>query len=186
MRKPPVSYKRRYKNVDMKMVELIKNEILDCGQNVEWDDIAGLEFAKETGKEIIVYPLLRPDIVTELREPPKGLLLFGPPGTGKTLIGKCIAHEVNCTFFSICASSLTSKWVGEGEKIVRALFAVAKVHQPSGVFIYEIDSLLTSRSEGEDESSHKIKSKFRRSLMAPTAWGRKWSRWLGPLTDHRS
>ena len=145
MRKPPVSYKRRYKNVDMKMVELIKNEIMDCGQKVEWDDIAGLEFAKETGKEIVVYPLLRPDIVPGLKGPPKGLLLSGPPGTGKTLIGKCIAHEVKCTFFSICASSLTSKWVGEGEKIVRALFAVAKDHQPSVVSIDETDSLLTSR-----------------------------------------
>ena len=150
----------RYKNIDMKMVELIKNEIMDCGQRVEWDDIAGLEFAKETVKEIVVYPLLRPDIFTGLRGPPKGLLLFGPPGTGKTLIGKCIAHEANCTFFSISASSLTSKWVGEGEKMVRALFAVAKVHQPSVVFIDEIDSLLTSRSEGEHESSRKIKTEF--------------------------
>jgi len=150
----------RYKNVDQKMVELIKNEIMDCGQRVEWDDIAGLEFAKETVKEIVVYPMLRPDIFTGLRGPPKGLLLFGPPGTGKTLIGKCIAHESNCTFFSISASSLTSKWVGEGEKMVRALFAVAKVHQPSVVFIDEIDSLLTSRSEGEHESSRKIKTEF--------------------------
>ena len=150
----------RYRNIDMKMVELIKNEIMDCGQKVEWDDIAGLEFAKETVKEIVVYPLLRPDIFTGLRGPPKGLLLFGPPGTGKTLIGKCIAHEANCTFFSISASSLTSKWVGEGEKMVRALFAVAKVHQPSVVFIDEIDSLLTSRSEGEHESSRKIKTEF--------------------------
>ena len=82
MRKAPVSYKRRYKNVDMKMVEIIKNEIMDCGQKVEWDDIAGLEFAKETVKEIVVYPLLRPDIFTGLRGPPKGLLLFCPPGTG--------------------------------------------------------------------------------------------------------
>ena len=150
----------RYKNVDPKMVELIKNEIMDCGQEVAWDDIAGLDFAKETVKEIVVYPLLRPDIFTGLRGPPKGLLLFGPPGTGKTLIGKCIAHQSNCTFFSISASSLTSKWVGEGEKMVRALFAVAKVHQPSVVFIDEIDSLLTSRSEGEHESSRKIKTEF--------------------------
>ena len=82
MRKAPVSYKRRYKNVDMQMVELIKNEIMDCVQKVEWDDIAGLEFAKETVKEIVVYPHLRPDIVTGLRGPTKGLLLFGPPGTG--------------------------------------------------------------------------------------------------------
>ena len=65
-----------------------------------------------------------------------------------------------CTFFNISASSLTSKWVGEGEKMVRALFAVARVHQPSVVFIDEIDSLLTSRSEGEHESSRKMKTEF--------------------------
>ena len=62
-------------------------------------------------------------------------MLFGPPGTGKTMIGKCIASQSNSTFFAISASSLTSKWVGEGEKMVRALFAVARVHQPSVVFI---------------------------------------------------
>lgn len=150
----------RYKNIDMKMVELIKNEIMDSGEPVNWDDIAGLEFAKEMVKEIVVWPLLRPDIFTGLRGPPKGLLLFGPPGTGKTLIGKCIACQSGSTFFSISASSLTSKWVGDGEKMVRALFAVAKVHQPSVVFIDEIDSLLTSRSEGEHESSRKIKTEF--------------------------
>ena len=98
---------------------------------------------------MVVLPMMRPDIFTGLRAPPKGLLLFGPPGTGKTLIGKCIASQSGSTFFSISASSLTSKWVGEGEKMVRALFAVAKVHQPSVVFIDEIDSLLTSRSEGQ-------------------------------------
>jgi len=150
----------RYKNIDMKMVETIKNEIMDSGEPVTWDDIAGLEFAKDMVKEIVVWPMLRPDIFKGLRGPPKGLLLFGPPGTGKTLIGKCIACQSGSTFFSISASSLTSKWVGDGEKMVRALFAVAKVHQPSVVFIDEIDSLLTSRSEGEHESSRKIKTEF--------------------------
>ena len=135
----------RYKNIDSKMVEMVKNEIMDQGEPVDWDDIAGLEFAKKTVKEIVVLPLKRPDLFFGLRGPPKGLLLFGPPGTGKTLIGKCIASRSGSTFFSISASSLTSKWVGEGEKMVRALFAVAKVHQPSVVFIDEIDSLLTAR-----------------------------------------
>lgn len=73
-----------------------------------------------------MWPLLRPDIFTGLRHPPKGILLFGPPGTGKTLIGKCIASQSHSTFFSISASSLTSKWIGDGEKMVRALFAVAR------------------------------------------------------------
>ena len=101
----------------------------------------------------------------------QGLLLFGPPGTGKTLIGKCIAHQSGCTFFSISSSSLTSKWVGEGEKMVRALFAVARVHQPSVVFIDEIDSLLTSRSEGEHESSRKMKTEFLVQLDGATTVG---------------
>ena len=89
--------------------------------------------------------MLRPDIFTGLLAPPRGLLLFGPPGTGKTLIGKCIASQSKSTFFSISASSLPSNWVGEGEKMVRALFAVAIVKQPSVIFIDEIDSLLGAR-----------------------------------------
>merc|ERR1719394_1042919 len=163
----------RYKNIDSKMVEMVKNEIMDQGEPVDWDDIAGLEFAKKTVKEIVVLPLKRPDLFFGLRGPPKGLLLFGPPGTGKTLIGKCIASRSGSTFFSISASSLTSKWVGEGEKMVRALFAVAKVHQPSVVFIDEIDSLLTSRSEGEHESSRKIKTEFLVQLDGASSVGQE-------------
>ncbi|KAG8442707.1 hypothetical protein GDO86_011487 [Hymenochirus boettgeri] len=150
----------RLKNVEPKMIELIMSEIMDHGPPVKWDDIAGLEFAKTTIKEIVVWPMLRPDIFTGLRGPPKGILLFGPPGTGKTLIGKCIACQSGATFFSISASSLTSKWVGEGEKMVRALFTVARCHQPAVIFIDEIDSLLSQRGEGEHESSRRIKTEF--------------------------
>ncbi|CAN2389589.1 osteoblast proliferation [Pristimantis euphronides] len=150
----------RLKNIEPKMIELIMSEIMDRGPPLSWDDIAGLEFAKTTIKEIVVWPMLRPDIFTGLRGPPKGILLFGPPGTGKTLIGKCIACQSGATFFSISASSLTSKWVGEGEKMVRALFAVARCHQPAVIFIDEIDSLLSQRGEGEHESSRRIKTEF--------------------------
>jgi SpoVK/Ycf46/Vps4 family AAA+-type ATPase len=86
----------------------------------------------------VCRPMLRPDLFTGLRALPKGLLLFGPPGTGKTLIGKAIAQQAGATFFSISASSLTSKWVGESEGLVRVLFAVAAYHQPSVVFIDEV------------------------------------------------
>ncbi|KAL7303098.1 hypothetical protein TKK_0004311 [Trichogramma kaykai] len=157
---PPEPTDERLKNIEPKMIELIKNEIMDCGPPIQWDDIAGLDHAKRIIKEIVVFPMLRPDIFTGLRRPPKGILLFGPPGTGKTLIGKCIASQSKSTFFSISASSLTSKWVGEGEKMVRALFAVAQVEQPSVVFIDEIDSLLCQRSETEHESSRRMKTEF--------------------------
>ncbi|KAG8320267.1 Fidgetin-like protein 1 [Homalodisca vitripennis] len=116
----------RLKLIDPKLVELIRSEIMDYGPPVHWDDIAGLIYAKATIQEIVVLPMLRPDIFTGLRRPPKGILLFGPPGTGKTLIGKCIASQSNSTFFNISASSLTSKWVGEGEKMVRTLFTLAR------------------------------------------------------------
>lgn len=150
----------RLKNFEPKIIELIMSEIMDHGPPVVWDDIAGLEFAKGTIKEIVVWPMLRPDIFTGLRGPPKGILLFGPPGTGKTLIGKCIACQSGATFFSISASSLTSKWVGEGEKMVRALFAIARCHQPAVIFIDEIDSLLSQRTDGEHDSSRRIKTEF--------------------------
>lgn len=150
----------RLKNLEPKMVDLIMNEIMDHGPPVHWDDIAGVEFAKATIKEIVVWPMMRPDIFTGLRGPPKGVLLFGPPGTGKTLIGKCIASQSGATFFSISASSLTSKWVGEGEKMVRALFAVARCQQPAVIFIDEIDSLLSQRGDSEHESSRRIKTEF--------------------------
>lgn len=150
----------RLKNISPKMIELIESEIMDCGPPVQWNDIAGLEFAKNTIKEIVVWPMLRPDLFTGLRGPPKGLLLFGPPGTGKTLIGKCVASQSKATFFNISASSLTSKWIGDGEKMVRALFAVARTHLPAVIFIDEIDSILTQRSESEHESSRRLKTEF--------------------------
>lgn len=150
----------RLKQIDKKMIEMIRNEIMENSTPVTWNDIAGLGYAKTIIHEAIVMPMLRPDLFTGIRRPSRGILLFGPPGTGKTLLGKCIAAQSNSTFFSISASSLTSKWIGEGEKMVRALFAVATVHQPAVVFIDEIDSLLCQRSESEHESSRRMKTEF--------------------------
>ena len=132
----------KYKNLDPKLVEQIEGEILEKTSDVSWNDIAGLEYAKKTIQEMIILPLIRPDIFKGMRIPPKGVLLFGPPGTGKTMIGKAIAHESKSTFFSVSSSTLTSKWVGESEKMVKTLFALASIHQPSVIFIDEIDSIL--------------------------------------------
>ena len=150
----------RYKNLDPRMVEAIESEIMDKQPNLTWDDIAGLEFAKKTINEIIIWPMQRPDIFTGMRAPPRGIMLFGPPGTGKTLLGKAIAAQCKATFLSISASTLTSKWVGEGEKMVRTMFAIAAIHQPSVVFIDEIDSLLCARNDNDQEGSRRIKTEF--------------------------
>ncbi|GAX24198.1 hypothetical protein FisN_4Lh288 [Fistulifera solaris] len=148
------------KRFGKELVEKIESEIMDRGDPVTFDDIAGLLDAKQTVQEVVCWPMKRPDLFTGLRRAPNGLLLYGPPGTGKTLIGKAIAHESGATFFSISSSSLTSKWIGEGEKLVRTLFAVAGVREPSVVFIDEIDSLLTQRKSDENEASRRIKTEF--------------------------
>lgn len=140
--------------------EVIMSEMLDRSPGISWDDIAGLDFAKQTLQEAVILPNLRPDLFTGLREPPKGVLLFGPPGTGKTMLAKAVASESGFSFFSITASSVTSKYLGEGEKLMRGLFAVARKHQPAVIFFDEIDALLSARREGEHEASRRLKTEF--------------------------
>jgi fidgetin-like protein 1 len=149
------------KGVDETAAKQIFNEIVAKGDEVHWSDVAGLDAAKLALKEAVVYPFLRPDLFMGLREPARGVLLFGPPGTGKTMLARAVATESKSTFFSISASSLTSKYLGESEKLVRALFQLAKALAPSIIFVDEIDSLLSSRSgSGEHEATRRIKTEF--------------------------
>ncbi|KAI0517694.1 P-loop containing nucleoside triphosphate hydrolase protein [Xylaria bambusicola] len=147
--------------IDESAAKAIFNEIVVEGDEVYWGDVAGLEVAKNALRETVVYPFLRPDLFMGLREPARGMLLFGPPGTGKTMLARAVATESKSTFFSISASSLTSKYLGDSEKLVRALFALAKTLAPSIIFVDEIDSLLSQRSgSGDHESTRRIKTEF--------------------------
>jgi vacuolar protein-sorting-associated protein 4 len=128
--------------------------------NVRWDDVAGLEPAKAALREAVVLPLRFPSLFTGERKPWKGILLYGPPGTGKSHLAKAVATEVEATFFAISSSDLVSKWVGDSEKLVRALFDSATQRKPSIIFIDEVDALCSNRSDTDSEASRRLKNEL--------------------------
>ncbi|XP_039012111.1 uncharacterized protein LOC120141249 isoform X4 [Hibiscus syriacus] len=130
---------------------------------VSFDDIGALENVKDTLKELVMIPLQRPELFCkgQLSKPCKGILLFGPPGTGKTMLAKAVATEAGANFINISMSSITSKWFGEGEKYVKAVFSLASKIAPSVIFVDEVDSMLGRRENpGEHEAMRKMKNEF--------------------------
>lgn len=148
------------KGIDKRILDLILDNIYQPDTKVTFDDISGLHMAKQALKEIVVWPMLNPQLFTGLRTPARGVLLFGPPGTGKTMLAKSLANESKANFLSITSSGLTSKWLGESEKLVKALFSVARELKPCILFIDEVDSMLCERKENESEATRRIKTEF--------------------------
>lgn len=145
---------------DTDLIRMIEDDLITINPNITFDDIAGLKDAKESLLMYVVMALNMKDFFKDIRSPPKGILLFGPPGTGKTMLAKAIATTGKTTFLNVNPATLASKWRGDSEKLVRILFEMARFYAPSTIFIDEIDSLLSERSNNEHESSRKVKTQF--------------------------
>ncbi|XP_044505375.1 putative cell division cycle ATPase [Mangifera indica] len=148
---------------DNEFEKRIRREVIPANEiGVTFADIGALEEIKESLQELVMLPLRRPDLFKGgLLKPCKGILLFGPPGTGKTMLAKAIANEAGASFINVSMSTITSKWFGEDEKNVRALFTVAAKVSPTIIFVDEVDSMLGQRTRvGEHEAMRKIKNEF--------------------------
>ncbi|KAF3650813.1 SLAC1, putative isoform 1 [Capsicum annuum] len=148
---------------DNEFEKRIRPEVIPASEiGVTFADIGALDELKESLQELVMLPLRRPDLFKGgLLKPCRGILLFGPPGTGKTMLAKAIAREAGASFINVSMSTITSKWFGEDEKNVRALFTLAAKVSPTIIFVDEVDSMLGQRSRaGEHEAMRKIKNEF--------------------------
>ncbi|GIL75574.1 hypothetical protein Vretimale_15180 [Volvox reticuliferus] len=129
---------------------------------VEMQDVSGLESIVADLETKLLYPLMRPELYrTTLWKQTKGVLLYGPPGTGKTMLAKALAKQSNCFFLNITASSIMSKWLGDANRLVRAVFSLAAKLEPCIIFIDEVDAMLGKRgNSSEHEAMLQVKTEF--------------------------
>ena len=176
----------QYSPEEQELIDAISDTILTESPNVRWIDIAGLANSKQSLREAIVLPIMKPKLFKGARKPWSGILLFGPPGCGKTLLAKAAATECKATFFSVSSADLLSKWLGESEKLISTLFNVARIKAPSLIFMDEIDSIATKRGEGHEGGGERrvktqllseiqgIKSNHDKPLLVLGATNRPW------------
>ena len=129
---------------------------------IDYDSVAGLEEQKQSVREAIELPLNSPELFKKVGiEPPKGILLVGPPGCGKTLLAKAVANHTDATFIRMVGSELAQKYIGEGGRMVRELFSLAKEKAPSIIFLDEIDAIGAKRLDGSTSGDREVQ----RTLM---------------------
>jgi proteasome regulatory subunit len=162
--------------VDQKTLNIIDKVAVSSHVDVEkfvivekpkesWKEIGGLRSEIQEVKEVIELPLKKPELFESIGiQPPKGLLLHGPPGTGKTLLAKAVAHSTNATFIEVVGSELVQKFIGEGAKLVKDIFSLAKKKAPSIVFIDEIDALAAMRMDTGTSGEREVNRTFMQLL----------------------
>lgn len=157
--------------VIMDRVELTKNFpvenylIVNDDIKTQYSDIGGLKKEIERVKEVLELPLMQPEMFKEMGiNPPKGVLLHGPPGTGKTMIAKALAKQTNATFIELVGSELVQKFIGEGAKLVKDLFELARKKAPTIIFIDELDSIAARRIETGTSGEREVQRTFMQLL----------------------
>lgn len=132
---------------------------------IGWKEVGGLEKQENEIKEVVELPLKKPDLFRKVGiKPPKGILLHGPPGTGKTLLAKAVANSTNSTFIEVVASELVQKFIGEGAKLVKEIFDLAREKAPSIVFIDELDALAATRIDIGTSGEREVQRTFMQFL----------------------
>ncbi|MBW6451573.1 MAG: AAA family ATPase [DPANN group archaeon] len=133
--------------------------------NTTWKNIGGLKQEIIEIKEVIELPLTKPELFKEVGiEPPKGILLYGPPGTGKTLLAKAVANSTNAVFIEIVGSELVQKFIGQGAKLVKSIFQLARDKAPAIIFIDEIDAIASKRIEVGTSGEREVQRTFMQLL----------------------
>ncbi|MFC6724620.1 proteasome-activating nucleotidase [Halobium palmae] len=130
---------------------------VDHSPSVTYEDIGGLEEQMNEVRETVEMPLERPEMFDQVGiEPPSGVLLYGPPGTGKTMLAKAVANQTDATFIKMAGSELVHKFIGEGAKLVRDLFEVARENEPAVIFIDEIDAIASKRTDSKTSGDAEV------------------------------
>jgi len=143
-----------YRILPSKVDPIVSLMMVEKAPDSTYDMIGGLSEQIKEVKEVIELPIKHPELFESLGiAQPKGVLLYGPPGTGKTLLARAVAHHTQCKFIRVSGSELVQKYIGEGSRLVRELFVMAREHAPSIIFMDEIDSIGSVRGEGSKGDS---------------------------------
>ncbi|KAI9655433.1 MAG: hypothetical protein M1831_004848 [Alyxoria varia] len=180
------SHKRRRSPESLELTpyeETIASEVIHPGSiPVSFADVGGLDDIISDLQETVIFPLTMPELYSHsssLINAPTGVLLFGPPGCGKTMVAKALAHESRAVFINVHISTLTEKWYGDSNKLVRAVFSLARKLAPAIIFIDEIDAVLGTRRSTDNEASGMVKAEFM------THWDGLASSQAGSRSPHR-